>query len=222
MTCEPKVKALDIQKLAPICSSLYLSPSLHLPELLGPILCHGCSLRLTAAADYADHETGVQYAKSKVVACLGPRVLQQAWGVNLQVMREASVLAVLVHEDDPRMRVLLDDHLMELSMVDAPRARYVCDAPLVSFPSNHHLPTLVGPFQRNEPGPVLVHDPFLAFEMAVEAERLSIALLVTKVVRTRLAEAASHGHSQILPRCSHPWKMASDDIYWSPAVRRKG
>jgi hypothetical protein len=68
MTCEPKVKALDIREVDPICSSLYPSPYLRLPEGPGPILCYGYYLRHMAVADYADREAGVHYARTWTVA----------------------------------------------------------------------------------------------------------------------------------------------------------
>jgi len=100
------------------------------------------------------------------------------------------------------MRVLLDGHLVGLSMIDAPRAGHVCDAPLVNFPYDH-LPARARPFQRSEAGPV--HDALLVFEEGAEADRLLIAPLVTEaVVCNRPVEVAAHGHPQALPKYHHP------------------
>jgi hypothetical protein len=105
--------------------------------------------------------------------------------------------------DDPKMQVLFDDRLMALSMIDAPQARHVCDAPLVNSPYDRHLPAHAAPFQKN--GLVLAREALLVFDEGVEAKGLLTALLVMEaVVCTRPVEAATHGRSRILPRHSRP------------------
>jgi hypothetical protein len=109
----------------------------------------------------------------------------------------------LVHEGDPRMRVLFGDRLIAVSKIDALRARHVCVAPPVSFPYDRHLPVRGEPFRRNEPVPA--RDALLAFDKGAEAKALLIAPLATKAVAcTRPVGAATHGRSQLLPEHPHP------------------